>query len=209
MGAISTRTKAITLGETEITEHVVDLSRETPAEADAWNIKGVRLFNARDYEGAVQAFSAALAIDPHFEAAYRCRAEALRRLGRRDEAVRDLSKAEPIKIAWQKKAAEEAAFNGRMSVPFVAAAYPVIGLSAISTARAAVLLGAPDWLTGMYLFWVVGVAVWALGILVAIGFAVARRDQVAREMMIGAGVGVAVLAATWVLHVALPISEFS
>ena len=197
------------MGEIDLTQYEVNLSRETPAEADAKNIEGVRRFNSKDYEGAVEAFSAAIAIDPHFEAAYRCRAEALRRLGRRDEAIRDLGKAEPIKLAWQKKAAEEAVFKGRMSVPFVAAAYPVVGLSVLSTARAAVLLGAPDGLAAMYLFWVAGVVVWALAIGVAIGFAFARRDRVAQEVMIGAGVGIAALAATWILHVALPISEFS
>lgn len=191
-----------------INDNGINPPNEVIAEADAMNTDGICCFNSRDYHGALEAFSAAILVHPRYEAAYRCRAEALRWLGRFSEAALDLNKAESIKLNWQGKAAREAAFMGGISIPFIATVIPILLLSVLSMGRIAVLVGAPDWLEDMYLFWVAGIAVWMLSVCAAIIFAFARRELVAKEMIVGARVGISVLVVTWVLHIVLPLTEF-
>ena len=63
----------------------------TPERAPfAKNEEGMHLHRERDYEGAVSAFSEAIALYPGFVGAYRSRAEAYRKLGREEEAEADL-----------------------------------------------------------------------------------------------------------------------
>jgi len=58
-------------------------------DAVAKNDEGVRLLQAGDDEGAIAAFSEALAVDPNLTVAYRNRAAVYRRLGRLKEAKVD------------------------------------------------------------------------------------------------------------------------
>ena len=189
--------------------NVINATRETPAEAAAENVEGVRLFQAGQYQAAIEAFSAALEIDPRFEAAYRCRAEALRRLGRLEEAHADLLKAEPIKLAWQQVAIEETVEKGSISIPFVATATPVVAASLLSGVRALMLFRPDAPVASFYLFWVAGVGLALIGLVVAIGFSFARKEHVAKEITAGLGVGLGALGLTWLVHMAMPLSDFS
>ena len=82
-------------------------------DAIAKNDEGVRLLNAGDFEGAVAAFSAAITLDPDFEAAYRNRANALHRLGRYQEAQADSDKAESAKTVGPDEPAHTEAQRNR------------------------------------------------------------------------------------------------
>ena len=62
----------------------------------AKNSEGLRLEQSGDYEGAVQAFTQALILNPKSAAGYLNRAEVLRRLGREAEAQVDLEKWKAI-----------------------------------------------------------------------------------------------------------------
>ena len=197
------------MASTNTNNQIVNDAMETPPAAIDENLEGVRRFKASDYEGAVESFTAAIAIDPGFEAGYRCRAEALRRLGRGREANADLNMAEPIKLAWQRKAAEDSAVKGGISIPFVATALPVVTLSLISAARAAVLVWPAAPVASFYVFWVLAATASLVGLATAVLFALARREHVAREITAGLGVGFCALAATWTLHLALPLADFS
>ena len=52
--------------------------------------EGARLLAARDYEGAITAFTEAIELEPSSFGAYRTRAEAYERLGSEEEAEADL-----------------------------------------------------------------------------------------------------------------------
>jgi tetratricopeptide (TPR) repeat protein len=67
--------------------------------------KGRLLSQARDYKGAVAAFDAALTALPDHQAALRARAEALLRLQRDDDALRDLNRLLEIERGRQSGAA--------------------------------------------------------------------------------------------------------
>lgn len=60
------------------------------------NAEGYRLLLDGDLEGAVAAFTEAIAIDPRLESAYWNRAEAYRRVGRGREAESDSREAERL-----------------------------------------------------------------------------------------------------------------
>ena len=167
------------MGEPATSYEIINSSLETPQEAIDRNLEGVRRFQSGDYESAVDSFTAAIAIDPRFEAAYRCRAEALRRLGRRKEANADLTRAEPINLAWQKKAAADAAVKGGISIPFVATALPVVVLSLVSGVRAVVLFQPSAPVGGFYMFWVLAVGLSLVALAVAVGFALVRKEHIA------------------------------
>lgn len=57
---------------------------------------GLRLLRSWDYEGAIRAFTEALRLNPNLTEAYENRALAHRRLGRDDEAEKDLGKSRSV-----------------------------------------------------------------------------------------------------------------
>lgn len=65
-------------------------------ESSAKNIEGLRLEQSGDYEGAVQAFTEALTLNPELTAAYWNRAKALRLLGRAADAQVDNEKGKSL-----------------------------------------------------------------------------------------------------------------
>ncbi len=62
----------------------------------AKNAEGVRLHQAGDHEGAVQAFTEALDLDPEHANVYRNRAEAYRAVDKSAEADADMAKADQL-----------------------------------------------------------------------------------------------------------------
>ena len=65
-------------------------------ESSAKNIEGLRLEQSGDYEGAVQAFTEVLTLNPELTAAYWSRAKVLRLLGRAADAHVDNEKAKSL-----------------------------------------------------------------------------------------------------------------
>jgi tetratricopeptide (TPR) repeat protein len=86
-------------GRTEAAIHDLDQSarherggQSSPQAAEDLLAKGRLLAKGKDYAGAIEAFDAALAARPDHAAALRARAEALLRVQRNDEALRDLNR---------------------------------------------------------------------------------------------------------------------
>ena len=92
--------------------------------SSAKNSEGLRLEQTGDYEGAVQAFTEALTLNPESAAAHRNRAEALRRLGREAEAQVDLEKVKAkADLAYlgdvDRRGAEESSGDGGVFRPLI------------------------------------------------------------------------------------------
>ncbi len=75
-------------------------------EAVLKNNEGTKLFEQEDYEGAVKAFTEAVAHDSKFETAYFNRAMAYRKLGKHSEADLDISKYEALERAQEQQTKE-------------------------------------------------------------------------------------------------------
>ena len=71
---------------------------ETIRAAGQKSLEGWRLLSSGDYEGAIAACTEAIKLLPHSIGAYRTRAEAYERLGRKDEAEADAKAAEAIPV---------------------------------------------------------------------------------------------------------------
>ena len=89
--------------------------------SSAKNSEGLRLEQTGDYEGAVQAFTEALTLNPESAAAHRNRAEALRRLGREAEAQVDLEKVKAKADLGDvdRRGAEESSGDGGVFWPLI------------------------------------------------------------------------------------------
>ncbi len=63
---------------------------------------GLRLLRSWDYEGAIRAFTEALQLNPNLVEAYENRALVYRRIGRHEEAQKDLIKSRSVLQDGQK-----------------------------------------------------------------------------------------------------------
>jgi tetratricopeptide (TPR) repeat protein len=158
--------------------------------AVAGNDEGVRLLDSGDYEGAIAAFTAAIVLDPRFHAAYRNRAQTLRKLGRSREAEDDLGKVESQQAARERHEFQRG--RGNFRVAFAWTAIPIVALGVISTAGAAS--------EGFFFLWFAGAGLVLLAPLVAIGFAIGRKSRVAAGILAGFGVGILALALTFLAN---------
>jgi tetratricopeptide (TPR) repeat protein len=207
------------------------MSNLSHSDAIAKNDEGMRLLNAEDFEGAVAAFSAALTLYPDFEAAYRNRADALRRLRRVQEAEADSDKAESIRIAREKvervsevtcakcvyenpaRAEFCAKCGSRLASQrrdqfrkgFARTAIPIVALSIASTVGVAAGVNYVATELGWSLFlivWLLAAAAW-LGAIVATVILYGRGQRwLASGVLAGVGIGVIALGATLFANVA-------
>lgn len=138
----------------------------------------------RDYtEGAIQAFTEAIKLDPELAEAYEARAIAYDGLGRDKEAEADRDKAKDIRW-FQTKATEPKGFGKY----FAFTAIPIVVLSLISTGGAAV--------DGLYSLWYIAAVIGAFALLGAvISFAVGERKK-ASGLLAGVAIGILSLATT-------------
>ena len=172
------------------------------------NDDGLRLRQVGDIEGAVEAFTQAITLNPNFESAYRNRAEAFRRLGKTDQATGDLDKAETMAQArllasrpvqrwsdgWQWPVDEDTLvyFLVPVATPeraaFILCCVPVAMFSLASR--------------GADTVWFVAAAIWGAMfllatsltiILLATGLMIGRKRDLAKAMYTGLAVGFAAL----------------
>ena len=86
-------------------------------------------------------------------------------------------------------------------IALLATAIPIIVLSAISVAGTMPAAGGLDW-DPLLALWFVAAGLLGLAILVAIGFAVARKRQIAAGILAGIGIGSVGLGVTCFANIA-------
>ena len=95
--------------------------------------------------------------------------------------------AETVPGAEEEEVLERAERRGRsFRLAFAWTAIPIVALGIVSTAGASS--------DGFYTLWFAGLGVWFIAILVAVGFALASKGQVAAGMLAGIAVGMLALA---------------
>lgn len=160
--------------------------KNTPERAAAKNQEGLLLMQAGDLQRAVDAFTAAIELDPRLHVAYRRRASALRKLGRIPEAEADSKKADSI-IGGAPP--EESLEKSPFRTAFVWTAVAIAAPSLVS------VVGVVD--DGFYSFWYAGGVAWVVALAAATGLAIRHKEEATGGVLAGFGVGTLVIVVTW------------
>ena len=158
--------------------------------------EGIRLFQERELEAAIEALTEAIGLDPGYSVAYHWRGMAYQRLGREQSAQDDFAKESSIRrrIRSASKTTDTTANWRRFRIgptgnskafvfTLAATAIPIVGLSLASMAR-------------IYPLWFAAAILWGLAIVVAIGAALVRQGDVTAGALAGFAVGMISLGAT-------------